>query len=123
MQLILDHPHHTNLIRGYSEHTVTVNEQTYQCSVVVMPHTLITDWAPQSLAELEAHHLIQLLELQPEMVLLGTGPRQQFPHPRLTGPLMAGGVGVEVMDTQAACRTYNIVMAEGRAVAAALLLG
>jgi len=123
MQLTLEQPDRVNLIRGYSEHSVTVNEHTYQRSVVVMPHALVTDWAPQRLADLEAHHLTQLLELKPEMVLLGTGPRQQFPHPRLTGPLMAEGVGVEVMDTQAACRTYNIVMAEGRAVAAALLLG
>ena len=52
MQLTIDHPEHANLIRGYSERTVTINEQTYQRSVVVMPHTLVTDWAPQSLAEL-----------------------------------------------------------------------
>jgi uncharacterized protein len=60
--------------------------------------------------------------LEPEIVLLGTGDRQRFPHPRLTQALLAHGVGVEVMDTAAACRTYNIIMMEGRRVAAALLL-
>jgi uncharacterized protein len=62
------------------------------------------------------------LTLEPEIVLLGTGRRQQFPHPRLTQALLEQGVGVEVMDTAAACRTYNVIMLEGRRVAAALLL-
>ena len=63
-----------------------------------------------------------IAQLEPEIALLGTGDRQRFPHPRLIQALMARGIGVEVMDTSAACRTYNIVMLEGRRVAAALLL-
>ena len=60
--------------------------------------------------------------LMPEIVLLGTGDRQRFPRPKLTRALLARGVGVEVMDTSAACRTYNIIMMEDRRVAAALLM-
>lgn len=123
MRLTLEQPEQTNLIRSYSETSVTVNEHTYRHSLVIMPHALIEDWEPGSIDDLQAHHLTRILELRPEMVLLGTGRVQQFPHPRLTYPLMSQGVGVEVMDTQAACRTYNIVMAEGRSVAAALLFG
>jgi uncharacterized protein len=62
-----------------------------------------------------------LKQLGAEIVLLGTGPRQRFPHPRLTAELARAGIGLEVMDLQAACRTYNILVAEERKVAAALL--
>jgi len=122
MHLTLERPEHINLIRGYSDSTVTVNEHQYQEGLVIMPQHLLHPWGPQVIHDLESYHLDQLLELGPEMILLGTGPKQQFPDPRLTYPLMAQGIGVEVMDTQAACRTYNIVVAEGRNVAAALLL-
>ena len=73
-------------------------------------------------AELEATHFLTVEALEPEIVLLGTGQNQHFPHPRLTSPLLNRGVGVEIMDTAAACRTYNIIMAEGRRVVAALLM-
>lgn len=122
MRLTLEQPEHINLIRGYSDRAVTVNENRYDQSLVITPQHLIHPWGPEDADGLMSHHLNQLLELAPEMVLLGTGARQHFPDPRLTYPLMAQGIGVEVMDTQAACRTYNIVVAEGRNVAAALIL-
>ena len=79
------------------------------------------DWPVTRFADLRAEDFAFLRDLQAEIVLLGTGPRQRFPHPRLTAALANAGVGLEVMDVQAACRTYNILVAEERKVAAALL--
>lgn len=109
-------------IRAYGRGYILVNDQRIQQSVIVTPSRLITDWPPQRFADLQAGHLELLLELEPEIVLLGAGARQHFPHPRLTQPLLSRGIGVEAMDTAAACRTYNFIVAEGRRVAAALLM-
>jgi uncharacterized protein len=122
MRLKPDFTGTANAIRAYDQGYIIVNNQFIRQSVIVTPERIITDWPPQCFAELQAVHLEWLFELQPEIVLLGTGARQQFPHPRLTYPLLGRGVGVEVMDTAAACRTYNFIMAEGRRVAAALLM-
>src|SRR3990172_5615380 len=89
-------------------------------SLIVMPQQLLRDWPPQDFTELEASHFEVLLELRPELVLLGVGGRLRFPAPALTAQLTDHGIGVEVMDTGAACRTYNILMAEGRNVAGGL---
>ncbi len=112
----------TYFIKGYGPGWVNINEQEIRRSVIVAPEQLLTDWPPQTFADLEATHFEALLTLDLEIVLLGTGQRQRFPHPKLTAVLPANGVGVEVMDTFAACRTYNLLMLEGRRVAAALLI-
>ncbi len=122
MQLRLDNPAATFQIRGYGEGFVTVNDRNHNSSLIVTPQRLVTDWPPARFADLTEAHFELILDLEPEIVLLGTGVRQHFPQPRLTRPLIDRGIGVEVMDTAAACRTYAIVMAEGRQVAAALLL-
>jgi uncharacterized protein len=122
MRLKPDSTGAANTIRAYDEGYIRVNDQTIRRSVIVTPELLIADWPPQAFTDLQAAHLEQLLALDPEIVLLGTGARQHFPHPRLTYPLLSQGVGIEVMDTAAACRTYNFIMAEGRRVVAALLL-
>jgi uncharacterized protein len=109
-----------NTITAYGEDYVQVNSQRYQSSLIVMAEQVL-DWAPSGFSQLDAGHLEILRTLGPEIVLLGTGPAQRFPHPRLTAPLAAAGIGVEVMDLKAACRTYNILVAEARRVAAALL--
>lgn len=109
-------------IRSYGPGWITVNEQEIRCSVIVSPEQLVLDWPPQRFADLMEAHFERIAELEPEIVLLGTGSRQRFPHPRLTQTLLTRGVGVEVMDMAAACRTYNVIMLEGRRVAAALLL-
>ncbi|MFO1429619.1 MAG: Mth938-like domain-containing protein [Candidatus Competibacteraceae bacterium] len=110
-----------NTIRAYDEGYIRINDQTIRRSLIVTPEKLITDWPPQSFSDLQVNHLEPLLALDLEIVLLGTGARQHFPHPRLSHLLLSRGVGLEVMDTAAACRTYNFIMAEGRRVAAALL--
>ncbi len=109
-------------IRGYGLGWVDVNEREIRRSLIVTPERLVTDWPPQTFAELDEVHFEAVARLEPEIVVLGTGSRQRFPHPRLIRPLLAKGVGVETMDTAAACRTYNIVTLEGRRVAAALLM-
>jgi uncharacterized protein len=101
---------------------VTVSGTRYEHPVVVTPQQVFTDWPPQDFAALAESHFAYLLALQPEVVLLGTGSRQQFPHPALYRQLVAANIGVEIMDTAAACRTYNLLMADDRKVVAAILL-
>ena len=112
-----------NTFTGYGEGFVLVNERRHERSLVVLPDRIVTDWPPTSFEALAAEHLAALVELAPEIVLLGTGARLRFPPPAVLAPLARAHIGVEVMDVQAACRTYNILAAEERKVAAALLLG
>lgn len=111
-----------NIFTGYGAGYVLVNRKRHERNLVVMPDRIIEDWAATTFDQLAAEHFDFLLSLQPEMVLFGTGARLRFPHPKLTKNLIGSGIGVEVMDTSAACRTYNILTDEGRRVAAALLI-
>jgi len=122
MKLHLDRGTATYRIAGYGRGYITVNEERLSGSALVMPERLVRDWPPQHIAELTAAHMSELLSYEPEIVLLGTGARQRFPEGELLEPLAERGVGVEVMDTAAACRTYNILMSEDRVVVAALLV-
>jgi uncharacterized protein len=90
-------------------------------SVIVLPNQL-QGWPPGSFLELEEFHFQSLLDLEPEIVLIGTGDRLHFPAPYLVEPLLRHQIGVEFMNTAAACRTYNILVGEGRRVVAALLM-
>ena len=110
-----------NVVTAYGDGYVAVNGERRESSMVLLPDRVL-DWEPQSFEALTAEHFSGLVALDVEILLLGTGPKQRFPHPRLTAPLARAGIGVEVMDVQAACRTYNILVAEERKVAAALLL-
>lgn len=110
------------LIRAYAAGRITVNEDALTRSLIVSAEQLIRDWEPQQFEELTAVHLQTVIELRPEILLLGTGARLRFPHPSLLAELHNHGIGIEVMDTAAACRTYNILVSEGRRVAAALLM-
>jgi len=114
-------PTHLNTFTGYGEGFVQLNGERRESSLLVLPERVM-DWPPASFEALAEAHFALIAELRPEVVLLGTGARLRFPHPRLTASLARAGIGFEVMDAQAACRTYNILMAEERVVAAALLL-
>lgn len=111
-----------NMFTGYGTGYVMVNQMRYERSLIILPDRIIEDWPAQTFEQLAVEHFEYLLSLQPEIVLLGTGTTLCFPHPSLTKTLIAAKIGVEVMDTSAACRTYNILTAEGRRVAAALLV-
>ncbi|MBK8162416.1 MAG: Mth938-like domain-containing protein [Gammaproteobacteria bacterium] len=91
-------------------------------SLVIMADRLIGDWPPQRFEELERAHFDLLAALSPEVVLFGSGARLQRPHPALLSTLTDRGIGVEVMDTGSACRTFNFLMSDRRRVAAALLM-
>ncbi len=120
MKLHASSPTALNTFTGYGPGFVLVNDQRYESSLVVMPEHL-QPWQAADFSSLEAAHFEQIVSLRPEMVLLGTGDKLRFPHPSLTRALAQARIGLEVMDIQAACRTYNILMAEERKVAAALL--
>ncbi len=109
-----------NTFTGYGTGFVMVNDQRYATSLIVMPEKLLP-WEVQDFASLKPADFSAIVAMQPEVVLLGTGEKLRFPHPALTRALSEARIGVEVMDIQAACRTYNILMAEERKVAAALL--
>jgi len=111
-----------NLIRAYAPGRITINEEVYTNSLIVTPHELVAAWPPACFADLLAGHFELITPLRPEVVILGTGARLQFPAPILTRSLVEAGIGLEVMDTGAACRTYNFLMSDGRRVAAALLM-
>jgi uncharacterized protein len=111
-----------NLFTGYGEGYVEVNRVRFHESLVVTGERIVKDWPIASIDALQADHLAAIIELKPVIVLLGTGARFQFPEPARMAPLYKAGIGVEVMDTPAACRTYNILMGEGRDVLAALIL-
>jgi uncharacterized protein len=111
-----------NAFTGYGAGYVMVNHERHTRSLVVLPDRLLTDWAASTFDALEAGHFAPLAELALEIVLLGTGAQLRFPAPEILRPLIDAGVGVEVMDVQAACRTFNILVAEDRKVGAALLI-
>jgi uncharacterized protein len=111
---------HLHSFTGYGAGYVMVNGTRHEASLLVLPER-IEPWPVAGFAALDEAHFARIAELKPEVVLLGTGSRLRFPHPRLMAPLARARIGFEVMDLQAACRTYNILMAEERNVLAALL--
>ena len=110
----------TNTFTGYGSDYVAVNGERREKSSIILPDRIL-DWTVESFETLRAEDFQVFSGLGIDIVLLGTGARQRFPHPRLTAALARDRIGVEVMDLQAACRTYNILVAEERKVAAALL--
>ena len=112
-----------NIIRAYSDSSVTINEEIFTRSVIVQAQLLVRDWSPQAIEELDSASVERLAELDTEIILLGTGKRQCFPDRKLLMPCYERKIGIEIMDTPAACRTYNILLEEGRTVTAALLIG
>ena len=109
-----------NTITAYGDDYVKVNGERRDGSIIVTAEA-VRPWAPATFDALSADDFQPLADLGVEIVILGTGPRQRFPHPRLTASLAQARVGVEVMDTKAACRTFNILVAEARKVALAVV--
>lgn len=109
-------------VSSYDDTGVELNAIRFEQSLIVLPETPPAPWPVTSFDALTAEHFDQIDATRPDVVILGTGARQRFVHPKLTAVLTARRIGVECMDNQAACRTYNILMAEGRKVALALIL-
>lgn len=110
-----------HLITGYGAEGVRIGERWLRDGLVVTPERLIEGWGPRDCADLDPGHLQVLIDLAPEVIVLGTGSAQVFPDAEVHARVLSAGIGLEIMDTGAACRTYNILMGEGRRVAAALI--
>jgi uncharacterized protein len=108
-------------IRAEPDITGPMEVEVITSSFVISPRHLIRDWPPTEIDNLLSEHLDVLAELQPEVVIIGTGHRLQFPESKILAQLHNQQVGVEIMDTAAACRTYNILMTEGRFVVAGMI--
>jgi uncharacterized protein len=121
LKLHADAPSSLSTVTGYGPGFIEVNKERHSGHLLLAPDAPPRRWPATSFAALREEDFASLLALRPDVVLLGTGRQQRFPHPRLTACLARAGVGLEVMDTAAACRTYNILMAEGRRVLAAFL--
>ena len=122
MKFQLQRPTGQNLFTGYGSGYLMVNNVRYERSLVVTPERIIEDWPVAGFDELSATDFEFLRALKPAIVLFGSGATLRFPQPALARCLAEVRIGLEVMDTTAACRTYNILMAEGRNVVAAVLL-
>jgi len=112
-----------NTITGYGIGYIEVNKTAYPHALMVQPDGDVLPWNVEDQAELSVEHFAKLAALKPELVIIGTGKQQLFFKPNLLQPLIQAKIGFEMMDSQAACRTYNILMSEGRKVLAAILLG
>jgi uncharacterized protein len=110
-----------NVFTGYGKGYVAVNNERHEQHLLVMPDRLLT-WDVAGFEALDSFHVERLLAFEPEIVILGTGAALRFPGPRFARPVTAAGIGLEVMDSQAACRTYNILASEGRRVLAAVFV-
>lgn len=122
MKLHLANPGDTKLFTAHGSGHVMVNGERFERSIVVLAEEVRTDWIVTGFDDLQESHFGYFLAFKPDVLLLGTGATQRFPHPRLYRALTDAGIGVECMDTPAACRTYNILVAEDRRVVAAILI-
>jgi len=111
-----------NVFTGYGPGFVRIGVLEYRENVLVTPEQVVIGWAAAGFDGLTEADFDAVAQLKPEVALVGTGSAIRFPHPRLTRALTDARIGVEVMDTPAACRTFNILAAEGRRVAVAILI-
>ncbi|MBX3630936.1 MAG: Mth938-like domain-containing protein [Nitrosomonas sp.] len=122
MKLHLANFGQNNVFSGYGEGYVMINKIRHEKNLIVFPDQLIEHWPVASVSELNLEHFDNVLSRKPEIILLGTGTQIRFPDYSLIARITQTRIGFEVMDTQAACRTYNILVEEGRQVAAAIIL-
>ncbi len=120
MQFTLDNGNATYQIKAYEKGLIKVNKQTYNYPILVMPTHLIAPWGPNTIEELNPAHFEIILPYKRKIVILGTGEQYRFLAQHFYATLINHKIGVEIMDSKAACRTYTVLMAEGRDVAAAL---
>ena len=121
MKLQADRMEGTNAIARHSAEGVIVNNVEYRQSLLVPWKGAVVPWAVSDFAQLDEARFADIAALGPELVVFGSGARIRFPRPAWLQPLIARRIGIETMDTAAACRTYNVLLGEGRSVVAALL--
>lgn len=108
------------IFTGYDDDHVMINHERHEKNVMLLPDRIIDNWPVSSIASLTINDFEVVFPFQPEIILLGTGNQHQFPDHQLMNQIMLKGIGIEVMDTKAVCRTYNILAEEGRYIAAAV---
>ncbi|MCY4149892.1 MAG: Mth938-like domain-containing protein [Gammaproteobacteria bacterium] len=125
MKLHLDKSNPANRVRSCTRSktgfVIRIDEQDYTSSLIITPDEII-DWKVNTLSEIRSRDFKKIADLNPEVVILGTGPVQEFPDPKVHLPLIEAGIGLEVMNTPAACRTYSILLSDDRIIIAALIL-
>jgi len=122
MKLHLTTSENEHLITGYGDDFIAVNDRKYPSNILLTPNEIYLDWFTGKFSEIAVSSFEKIIALQPEVVLLGTGEKHQFLHPKHYANLTEANIPLECMTTAAACRTYNILMSEGRNVAIAILL-
>lgn len=122
MDLTLHKPGDHHFIRSVGPEGITVTDTLYTKSLVLSADDLLPDWPVRSVAELTEAHLEAALEMDPEIVILGTGKKQAFPPPKFMVMFYEKGIGFEAMTTEAACRTFNVLLSENRKAVAALIV-
>jgi uncharacterized protein len=122
MKLHLADTRSRNTLTGYGPGYLAVNGIRYDSALIITPDALPQPWPVTRAADLGPEAVAQILSTAPEIILIGTGPAQVFPSPAQLRPLIEARVGLEIMNTPAACRTYNVLMGEGRRVTAAMCL-
>jgi uncharacterized protein len=122
MRFTQDFTSSVNIIRGYGAGELRINEDTFHSAVIVGASAIRTESLISGVTDLNDDHVAHILALEPELVLLGTGTRQLFPGPAFGVQFLKAGIGFEVMDTGAACRTFNVLVGEQRRIVALLLV-
>ena len=122
MRFTQDQTSSVNLIRGYGRGEIRINEDVFPSAVIVGASAVRTEANLRRVSDLTQEHIAHILVLEPEVVLLGTGERQVFPPAAFGVQFLKAGIGFEVMDTGAACRTFNVLVSEQRRVVALLLI-
>lgn len=109
-------------IESYTNDAVVINGESHTSSLIVSPARLVTGWDVAAFADLAVQHIEMITDLQPEIIILGTGRQIRFPAPHIIAGIFDRNIGFEVMDTGAACRCYNLLVSEDRRVAAGLII-
>jgi len=122
MKMALDNASGVNVVTSYEPGRVQIREHHYRQSLIVLPKEVFPDWQATHPRTLRASDFATILERSPEVLIVGTGDVQVFPDPEVFAELMGLGIGIEIMDNGAACRTYNVLLAEDRRAALALIL-
>lgn len=122
MKLTLDDNTAQFLVHEYTSDYIRVNDTRHQRSIVICYNAVLPDWNPESIEQLTDKHIEQILANDPEIILIGTGKQIVFPHPRILKQAYKNNIGVEIMDTAAACRTFNMLASDGRKVVAGLII-
>lgn len=122
MKFAEDHNDSNYHITGYDLEGVEINGVMHKQSFILSPMGIINDWHPQDLSTMRVEHLDAFYTMKPEVIILGTGVKQIFPEREILKYLVQKRIGYEIMDTQAACRTFNVIMGEGRTVVAGMFI-